>query len=129
MTDLTRLITSLKRRSAHAKEFGHDVLFVKLEDIDALVEAQQRNAELDNDCWIYENTAENLLENARFIESACEMVANLLDWGECQALSRSLELLQSVSSGSIDYCNAFVDGTQNTIRTLNAACVGVRETE
>ncbi|HDT3335067.1 TPA: hypothetical protein QHL93_002557 [Klebsiella aerogenes] len=39
MTDITRLISSLKRRSAHAKEFGHDVLFVKLEDIDALVEA------------------------------------------------------------------------------------------
>lgn len=39
MTDLTRLLGSLKRRAAHAKEFGHDVLFVKLEDIDALVEA------------------------------------------------------------------------------------------
>lgn len=37
MTDITRLLASLKRRSAHAKEFGHDVLFVKLEDIDALV--------------------------------------------------------------------------------------------
>ncbi|ATY02223.1 hypothetical protein AM334_16135 [Klebsiella aerogenes] len=43
MTDFTRLITSLKRRSAHAKEFGHDVLFVKLEDIDALVEALEPN--------------------------------------------------------------------------------------
>lgn len=42
MTDITRLITSLKRRSAHAKEFGHDVLFVKLNDIDALVEALEK---------------------------------------------------------------------------------------
>ncbi|HCR0925057.1 TPA: hypothetical protein OMT71_001254 [Klebsiella aerogenes] len=52
MTDITRLITSLKRRSAHVKEFGHDVLFVKLEDIDALVEtlekAQQRIIALEN---------------------------------------------------------------------------------
>ncbi|EKZ5661549.1 hypothetical protein REX01_000680 [Klebsiella aerogenes] len=52
MTDITRLITSLKRRSSHAKEFGHDVLFVKLEDIDALLEAlekaQQRIAELED---------------------------------------------------------------------------------
>ncbi|WP_239508786.1 hypothetical protein [Klebsiella aerogenes] len=52
MTDFTRLITSLKRRSAHAKEFGHDVLFVKLEDIDALVEelekAQDTINEMDN---------------------------------------------------------------------------------
>ncbi|WP_206430229.1 hypothetical protein [Klebsiella aerogenes] len=39
MTDLTRLITSLKRRSAHAKEFGDSITFVKLKDIDALVEA------------------------------------------------------------------------------------------
>ncbi|HBS9903268.1 TPA: hypothetical protein MAZ20_001930 [Klebsiella aerogenes] len=42
MTDLTRLLASLNRRSAHAKEFGHDVLFVKLEDIDALVEALEK---------------------------------------------------------------------------------------
>lgn len=45
MTDITRLLASLKRRSAHAKEFGHDVLFVKLEDIDALVEALERKEE------------------------------------------------------------------------------------
>ncbi|HDU2895808.1 TPA: hypothetical protein RFF92_000592 [Klebsiella aerogenes] len=42
MTDITRLLASLKRRSAHAKEFGHDVLFVKIEDIDALVEALEK---------------------------------------------------------------------------------------
>ena len=42
MTDLTRLLASLKRRAAHAKEFGHDVLFVKIEDIDALVEALEK---------------------------------------------------------------------------------------
>lgn len=52
MTDITRLLASLKRRSAHAKEFGDDVTFVKLEDLDALVEvlekAQQRNTELKN---------------------------------------------------------------------------------
>lgn len=46
MTNLTRLITSLKRRTAHAKEFGHDVLFVKLEDIDALVEALEKAQQL-----------------------------------------------------------------------------------
>lgn len=39
MTDITRLLVSLKRRSAHAQDFGHDVLFVKLEDLDALVVA------------------------------------------------------------------------------------------
>ncbi|HCM6144871.1 TPA: hypothetical protein N3442_000125 [Klebsiella aerogenes] len=44
MTDLTRLLASLKRRAAHAKEFGHDVLFVKIEDIDALVEALESSS-------------------------------------------------------------------------------------
>lgn len=39
MTDITRLLASLKRRSARAKEFGDDITFVKLKDIDALVEA------------------------------------------------------------------------------------------
>lgn len=43
MTDITRLLASLKRRSAHAKEFGYDVLFVKIVDIDALVEALELN--------------------------------------------------------------------------------------
>lgn len=42
MTDINRLLASLKRRSAHAKEFGHDVLFVKLDDLDALVEALEK---------------------------------------------------------------------------------------
>ncbi|EMB4312466.1 TPA: hypothetical protein ACXJR6_003699 [Klebsiella aerogenes] len=45
MTDITRLLASLKRRSARAKEFGHDVLFVKLKDIDALVEALETKEE------------------------------------------------------------------------------------
>lgn len=42
MTDINRLIASLKRRSAHAKDFGDDITFVKLEDIDALVEALEK---------------------------------------------------------------------------------------
>lgn len=54
MTDINRLISSLKRRSAHAKEFGDSITFVKLKDIDALVEAlekaQQRNVELEQGC-------------------------------------------------------------------------------
>ncbi len=45
MTDITRLLASLKRRSAHAKEFGDDITFVKLKDIDALVEALERKEE------------------------------------------------------------------------------------
>lgn len=65
MTDITRLISSLKRRSAHAKEFGDSITFVKLEDIDALVEelekAQQRNGELET----YSKTTLEFREAAR----------------------------------------------------------------
>ena len=42
MTDITRLLASLKRRSAHAKEFGDSITLVKLKDIDALVEALEK---------------------------------------------------------------------------------------
>ncbi|HDT1527207.1 hypothetical protein [Klebsiella aerogenes] len=52
MTDINRLIASLKRRSAHVKEFGDSITFVKLKDIDALVEAlekaQRANAAQDD---------------------------------------------------------------------------------
>lgn len=65
MTDINRLIASLKRRSAHAKDFGDDVTFVKLEDLDALLEAlekaQQRNGELET----YSKTAIEFREAAR----------------------------------------------------------------
>lgn len=65
MTDINRLLASLKRRSAHAKEFGDSITFVKLEDIDALVEAlekaQQRNGELET----YSKTAIEFREAAR----------------------------------------------------------------
>lgn len=42
MTDINRLLASLKRRSSHVKEFGDDITFVKLEDLDALVEALEK---------------------------------------------------------------------------------------
>ncbi len=45
MTDINRLITSLQRRSAHAKEFGDSITFVKLEDLDALIEAVELKEE------------------------------------------------------------------------------------
>ncbi|HBT3044963.1 TPA: hypothetical protein MBF06_003729 [Klebsiella aerogenes] len=71
MTDITRLIDSLKRRSAHAKEFGHDVLFVKLEDLDALVEAVElaRNRAAD---W-EEKAVINYVERMAMIQHIAEL--------------------------------------------------------
>ncbi|WP_316502025.1 hypothetical protein [Klebsiella aerogenes] len=70
MTDITRLLASLKRRSAHAKEFGHDVLFVKLEDIDALVEAlekaQRTNAAQDDHINQQQDRIEQLERGNRY---------------------------------------------------------------
>ncbi|HCM5145865.1 TPA: hypothetical protein N3M87_000171 [Klebsiella aerogenes] len=48
MTDINRLIASLKRRSVHVKEFGDDITFVKLKDIDALVEALEKAQSANN---------------------------------------------------------------------------------
>ncbi|HEB9102097.1 TPA: ead/Ea22-like family protein [Klebsiella aerogenes] len=42
MIDINKLLASLKRRSSHIKEFGDDITFVKLEDLDALVEALEK---------------------------------------------------------------------------------------
>lgn len=39
MTDITRLINSIKRRSSSARELGYDVLFVKLDDLDVLADS------------------------------------------------------------------------------------------
>ncbi|QHJ51784.1 hypothetical protein [Klebsiella aerogenes] len=76
MTDITRLLASLKRRSAHAKEFGHDVLFVKLEDIDALVEAlekaQQRNVELENYAEAEATGADKAAEDSVYWMKRCK---------------------------------------------------------
>lgn len=38
-------------------------------------------------------------------------------------------VVQHMSGGSVDYCNGFVDGTQNAIRAMRAAGVDVREAE
>ncbi|MGR7056876.1 ead/Ea22-like family protein [Klebsiella aerogenes] len=48
MTDITRLLASLKRRSSHVKEFGDDITFVKLKDIDALAEALEKAQQAAN---------------------------------------------------------------------------------
>ncbi|AMQ58156.1 hypothetical protein [Klebsiella aerogenes] len=39
MTDITRLINSIKRRSSSARELGYDILFVTLDDLDVLADS------------------------------------------------------------------------------------------
>ncbi|HGO6780378.1 TPA: hypothetical protein ACK8T7_004578 [Klebsiella aerogenes] len=71
MTDINRLIASLKRRSAHVKEFGDDITFIKLEDLDALVEAVElaRNRAVD---W-EEKAVINYAERTAMIQHIAEL--------------------------------------------------------
>ncbi|MFH7168562.1 hypothetical protein, partial [Klebsiella pneumoniae] len=39
MTDIARLINSIKRRTSSARELGYDVLFVALDDLDVLADS------------------------------------------------------------------------------------------
>lgn len=71
MSDIARLLASLKRRSAHVKEFGDDITFIKLEDLDALVEAVElaRNKAAD---W-EEKAAINYAERTAMIQHIGEL--------------------------------------------------------
>lgn len=71
MTDISRLLASLKRRLSHAKEYGDDITFVKLEDLDALVEAVElaRNRAAD---W-EEKAVINYAERTAMIQHIAEL--------------------------------------------------------
>ncbi|HIE4920265.1 TPA: hypothetical protein ACXNLX_004695 [Klebsiella aerogenes] len=66
MTDMARLLASLRRRSAHAEEFGDSITFVKLEDLNALVAVIEKSKEVSG-CpagvylqdWVKQLAAEN----------------------------------------------------------------------
>ncbi|MGG8169992.1 hypothetical protein PGO69_00840 [Klebsiella aerogenes] len=79
MTDINRLIASIKRRSAHAKEYGDDITFVKLEDLNALVAVIEKSKEasgcpagVDLQDWVKQLAA----ENAYLIPKAASELSN-----------------------------------------------------
>lgn len=74
-----------------------DVLYEKLEA------AERRIAEMDRDCWTYENTVKTLLERAGSAESACAEAARILKSGERMALSRAVNILLAVGDESAPY--------------------------
>ncbi|EPK0079082.1 hypothetical protein RFD10_000512 [Klebsiella aerogenes] len=71
MTDITRLLASLKRRSSHVKEFGDDITFVKLEDLDALVEALEKAQQLET------KDAEMVIQISKRLAEAYKRIAEL----------------------------------------------------
>lgn len=74
-----------------------DALYKKLEA------ANRRSAELDRDCWTYENTVKTLLERAESAESACTEAARILKSGERLALTRAVNILLSVGECATSY--------------------------
>ncbi len=103
MTDITRLLASLKRRSAHAKEFGDDITFVKLKDIDALVEAlekaQQRNGELET----YSKTALEFREAARDENRHLKLELEIAEKRIAEMESRTVTVKLPLRKNAADY--------------------------
>ncbi|WP_213325022.1 hypothetical protein [Klebsiella aerogenes] len=121
MTDINRLISSLKCRSAHAKEFGHDVLFVKLEDLDALVEvlekAQSKLAKIkSNSCHV--DTSDGAF------------IPNSLDaWGLPVPQHLPYEFSGNPGASATQYCNGWNDAGGywlNYVRELESRTVTVK---
>ncbi|WP_192574431.1 hypothetical protein [Klebsiella aerogenes] len=111
MKDINRLIASIKRRSAHAKDFGDDVTFVKLEDLDALVATIEKSKEesgcpagVDLQDWVKQMAADNLAMKQAIDQHRCGFVV-------CP--SCSLE----ISSSTDDVCYV-LDGTPATDRIV-----------
>ncbi|EDS8550714.1 hypothetical protein AU593_004289 [Salmonella enterica subsp. enterica serovar Derby] len=77
------------------------------DEVDELKEkleaANRRSAELDRDCWTYENTVKTLLERAESAESACTEAARILKSGERMALTRAVNILLSVGEDAAPY--------------------------
>ncbi|WP_242468064.1 ead/Ea22-like family protein [Klebsiella aerogenes] len=148
MTDITRLLTSLKRRSAHAKEFGDSITFVKLKDIDALVEAlekaQQRIDELENDevrqrlanaehqLYMAELAKHNLKASrkAQFRKrKAAEQRIAELESRTVKLPKRSVGEVMHMSGFSRDYAEGWCAGNDNAIHEMRVAGVNVIEGE
>ena len=108
MADINRLLTSLKRRLAHAKEFGHDVLFLKLEDIGALVEALETKEDQRAN-WF--QMAQKLGEDL----DAAEKRNAELESRTVKLPKRSVGEVMHMSGFSRDYAEGWCAGNDNAI--------------
>lgn len=115
MTDITRLLASLKRRSAHAKEFGDSITFVKLEDLDALVEALEKAQQR-------EHRAVKLVKDN---DSSWELL-----FSQCEAArERIAELESEVKFPGVMRCNTCGFSRTHVIATPDGMRAGKSEPE
>lgn len=118
MADITQLLTSLKRRSAHAKEFGHDVLFLKLEDIGALVEALETKEDQRAN-WF--QMAQKLGEDL----DAAEKRNAELESRTVKLPKRSVGEVMHMSGFSRDYAEGWCAGNDNAIHEIQQLGIAV----
>lgn len=114
MTDINRLIASIKRRSAHAKEFGDEVTFVKLEDLDALVATIEKSKEesgcpagVDLQDWVKQLAADNLAmrETIEAVRGAADNSSGIAGWhlnGEIAKWSEILPEIDDIETPATD---------------------------
>ncbi|HDT1124128.1 TPA: hypothetical protein QHS45_003555 [Klebsiella aerogenes] len=129
MTDINRLIASLKRRSAHAKDFGDDVTFVKLKDIDALVEAlekaQQRNGELEQKhCGgaLMEREIEHVEVTGKLISEIDIRDKRIAELESRTVTVKQFDEFQICHYGATeDYAKGYIDCQNNFFKWLTAA--------
>jgi hypothetical protein len=146
MTDITELAQSLKAAAEKATpgqwergdgKHGGELL-VYCDDAlgSAVCEAtSEYNAipkyqRIDNLDFIAMANPANIRALVEALEKAQKRIADLESRTvTVKLLDCDLAAVQHMSGGSKDYCNGFVDGTQNSIRAMRAAGVDVREAE
>ncbi len=127
MIDINRLLASLKRRSSHVKEFGDDITFVKLEDLDVLVEAlekaQQRNGELET----YSKTTLEFREAARDENRHLKLELEIAEKRIAELESRTVTVKQFDEfqichyGATENYAKGYIDCQNNFFKWLTAA--------
>ncbi len=122
MTDINRLIASLKRRSAHAKEFGDSITFVKLADIDALVEALEKAQQHEV------HASEMAVQLSSRLTAADKRIAEL-ESRTVKLPKRSVGEVMHMSGFSRDYAEGWCAGNDNAIHEMRVAGVNVIEGE
>ncbi|SFX55692.1 hypothetical protein SAMN03097705_3541 [[Enterobacter] aerogenes] len=121
MTDITRLLASLKRRSAHVKEFGDDITFVKLEDLDALVEALEKA----------QSKLAKIKSNSCHVDTSDgAFIPNSLDaWGRPVPQHLPYDFSGNPGASATQYCNGWNDAGGywlNYVRELESRTVTVK---
>ncbi|HFZ0536975.1 TPA: hypothetical protein ACIJO6_002313 [Klebsiella aerogenes] len=121
MTDINRLLASLKRRSAHAKEFGDDITFVKLEDLDALVEALEKA----------QSKLAKIKSNSCHVDTSDgAFIPNSLDaWGRPVPQHLPYDFSGNPGASATQYCNGWNDAGGywlNYVRELESRTVTVK---